>query len=122
MSRTPIATLSIATKEDREMASTKDVVDHHLKCFGERDLKGILFDYAPGAVLFTSDGPLRGADAIRPLFQGGDCGVWKTWRNVQDEAAVCRGSTVPTFCGRQKPPTTCARWARTRSSCETARS
>ena len=52
------------------MASTKDVVDHHLKCFGERDPKGILFDYAPGAVLFTPDGPLRGADAIRPLFQG----------------------------------------------------
>jgi hypothetical protein len=57
MSRKPIATLSMATKEDREMASTNDVVDHHLKCFGERDLKGILFDYAPGAVLFTPDGP-----------------------------------------------------------------
>ena len=51
------------------MASTKDVVDHHLKCFGEGDLKGILSDYAPGAVLFTPDGPLRGADAIRPLLQ-----------------------------------------------------
>lgn len=51
------------------MASTKDVLDHHLKCFGESDLKGILSDYAPGAVLFTSDGPLRGADEIRPLFQ-----------------------------------------------------
>ena len=51
------------------MASTKDVLDNHLKCFGEGDLTGILSDYAPGAVLFTSDGPLRGADAIRPLFQ-----------------------------------------------------
>jgi len=51
------------------MASTKEVVDNHLKCFGEGDLKGILSDYAPGAVLFTSDGPLRGVDAIRPLFQ-----------------------------------------------------
>jgi ketosteroid isomerase-like protein len=51
------------------MASTKDVLDNHLKCFGEGDLKGILSDYAPGAVLFTSDGPLRGADAIRSLFQ-----------------------------------------------------
>ena len=51
------------------MASTKDVLNNHLKCFGEGDLKGILSDYAPGAVLFTSDGPLRGADAIRPLFQ-----------------------------------------------------
>jgi ketosteroid isomerase-like protein len=51
------------------MASTKDVIDHHLKCFGERDLKGILSDYAPDAVLFTPDGPLRGPDAIKPLFQ-----------------------------------------------------
>jgi ketosteroid isomerase-like protein len=56
-------------KEDRAMVSTKDVVDHHLKCFDEGDLNGILSDYAPGAVLFTPDGPLRGADAIRPLFQ-----------------------------------------------------
>jgi ketosteroid isomerase-like protein len=51
------------------MTSTKDVVDNHLKYFGEGDLKGILSDYAPGAVLFTPDGPLKGADAIRPLFQ-----------------------------------------------------
>lgn len=51
------------------MGSTKDVIDHHLKCFGEGDLKGILSDYAPDAVLFTSDGPLRGVDAIKPLFQ-----------------------------------------------------
>ena len=51
------------------MSSTKDVVDHHLKSFGEGDLKGILSDYAPGAVLFTPEGPLRGIDAIRSLFQ-----------------------------------------------------
>ena len=51
------------------MASTKEVLDHHLKCFGEGDLKGILSDYAPGAILFTPDEPLRGADAMRPLLQ-----------------------------------------------------
>jgi ketosteroid isomerase-like protein len=51
------------------MASTKDVIEHHLKCFGEGDLEGILSDYATDAVLFTSDGALRGADAIKPLFQ-----------------------------------------------------
>jgi ketosteroid isomerase-like protein len=51
------------------MASTKDVLDHHLKSFGEGDLNGILSDYAPGAVLFTRDRPLKGTDAIRPLFQ-----------------------------------------------------
>lgn len=51
------------------MASTKDVLDHHVKCFGEGDLEGILSDYAPDAILFTPDGPLKGPDAIRPLFQ-----------------------------------------------------
>jgi ketosteroid isomerase-like protein len=51
------------------MVSTKDVLDHHLKSFSEGDLAGILSDYAPGAVLFTRDGPIKGADAISPLFQ-----------------------------------------------------
>jgi ketosteroid isomerase-like protein len=52
------------------MKSTKDIVDRHLKAFGERDLDGVLADYAPGAVFFTQQGPLRGPGAIRPLFQG----------------------------------------------------
>jgi len=54
------------------MTTTKDVLDHHLKCFGERDLKGILSDYTPGCVLFTPNGPLKGIEgieAIRPLFE-----------------------------------------------------
>jgi ketosteroid isomerase-like protein len=51
------------------MPSTADVLDHHIKCLGEGDLEGILSDYAPGAVLFTPDGPLRGIDEIRPFFQ-----------------------------------------------------
>ena len=51
------------------MASTKDVLDHHLKCFGDGDLKGILSDYSPNAVLFTPDGPLKSVDAISPLFR-----------------------------------------------------
>ena len=50
--------------------STKDVFDHHLKCFGEGDLEGILSDYSPGAILFTPDGTLKGTDAIRPFFEG----------------------------------------------------
>jgi ketosteroid isomerase-like protein len=51
------------------MFSTKDVLDRHLKYFGEGDVNGILSDYAPNAVMFTADGPLRGVNAIRPLFQ-----------------------------------------------------
>ena len=51
------------------MVSTKDVLDHHLQCFGQGDLEGILSDYAPGAVLFTPDGPLQGPSKIKPVFQ-----------------------------------------------------
>ena len=49
--------------------STKDVFDHHVKCFGEGDLQGILADYSPSAIMFTPDGPLKGTEAIRPFFQ-----------------------------------------------------
>ena len=50
------------------MRSMTAVLDNHLKCFGERDLEGVLSDYAPDAVLFTAEGPLRGREAIRSLF------------------------------------------------------
>jgi hypothetical protein len=41
------------------MPSTKDVLDHHLKCFGEGNLEGILADYSSDAVLFMPTGPLK---------------------------------------------------------------
>jgi ketosteroid isomerase-like protein len=52
-----------------KMASTADVVAHHIKSFGEGDLTGILSDYAPGAVLITPDGSFKGPNAIKPFFQ-----------------------------------------------------
>ncbi|BDG05683.1 hypothetical protein AMOR_46790 [Anaeromyxobacter oryzae] len=54
--------------EDHER-STKEVIDDHLGHFGERNLDGILSDYAPGAVLFTPEGPLRGVESIRGFFR-----------------------------------------------------
>jgi|SRR4051812_37227147 ketosteroid isomerase-like protein len=51
------------------MTSTKEVLDHHLTAFAKGDLNAVLSDYAPGAIFFTPEGPLRGPDAIRPLFQ-----------------------------------------------------
>jgi ketosteroid isomerase-like protein len=51
------------------MSSTKDVLDNHLKCFGNGNLEGILSDYAATAVFFTPEGVLKGPDAIKPLFQ-----------------------------------------------------
>ena len=50
-------------------ASTKDVLDHHLKCFGAGNLEGILADYSSDAVLFMPTGPLKGPDAMKPVFQ-----------------------------------------------------
>ena len=50
--------------------STSDVLDRHLKSFAEYDLEGVLADYSSDAVLFVPTGPLRGQDAIRPLFEG----------------------------------------------------
>jgi len=51
------------------MASTKNVINDHLKGLGERALQGMLSDYAPGAVRFRPNGPLPGVDVSRPLFQ-----------------------------------------------------
>jgi ketosteroid isomerase-like protein len=51
------------------MKSTRNVLDNHLKSFAERDLQGIMSDYAPDVVFFTQQGPLVGPDAIRPLFE-----------------------------------------------------
>ena len=52
------------------MLSTSEVLDRHLKAFSEHNLDGVLADYSPDAVLFVPTGPLKGPDAIQPLFQG----------------------------------------------------
>jgi len=51
------------------MTTTKDVVNHHLKCFGEGDLEGILSDYASASVVFTPNGPLKEVAAIRAFYK-----------------------------------------------------
>jgi hypothetical protein len=58
------------------MASTKDVLDHHLKCFGEGDLKGILSDYARSAVMSRrkdhSRGPTRSGRCSRRWLESSE--------------------------------------------------
>ena len=50
------------------MPSTRDVLDHHLQCFGAGDLEGTLADYTADSTLLTPDGALRGLPAIREFF------------------------------------------------------
>jgi ketosteroid isomerase-like protein len=51
------------------MPTTGDVLDQHLRCFGEKDLDGVVADYSSDAVLFVPDRPLKGPAAIKPFFQ-----------------------------------------------------
>ena len=51
------------------MASTKDVIDHHLTAFGAGDLDEVMSDYASDAVMFMPDTTVKGSAAIRPIFQ-----------------------------------------------------
>jgi ketosteroid isomerase-like protein len=52
------------------MLSTSEVLDRHMKSFAEYDVDGLLADYSPDAVLFVPSGPLKGPEAIKPLFEG----------------------------------------------------
>ena len=47
-------------------AATRDVLTHHLNCFG--DLAGTMADYTADSRFFTPDGLLRGPEAIRRFF------------------------------------------------------
>src|SRR5689334_5093269 len=49
--------------------STTDVLDHQLDCFAQGDLDGLLADYSPDAVFFTTEGAQRGPAAIRAAFE-----------------------------------------------------
>ena len=49
--------------------TTEAVVNNHLQRFFDGDLRGLLSDYAPNAVMIVPTGVLRGVDRIRPLFE-----------------------------------------------------
>lgn len=51
------------------MRSTAEVLDHHLKCFADRDLDGVWADYSADAVFFGPEGALWGPNAIKPVFE-----------------------------------------------------
>jgi nicotinamidase-related amidase/ketosteroid isomerase-like protein len=52
-----------------EMRSTSEVLAHHFKCFADRDLDGIMTDYAADALFFTPEGALRGPRGNQGVFE-----------------------------------------------------
>jgi len=50
------------------MASTEDVLNHHLDCFGSGDLEGILEDYTEESVLETPTGQVTGLETLRKVY------------------------------------------------------
>ena len=54
--------------------STKEVIERHLKCFGDGDLAGLLADYVPDTVVFRPNGfggpggVAKGPTALRAVF------------------------------------------------------
>ena len=62
------------------MASTKDILDHHMRSIDEGDLKGVLSDYAPGAVMFTPQGLDQGIECLKTSPYNYETIQW-TWRH-----------------------------------------
>ena len=52
------------------MSSTQDILNHHLGCFGEGDIEGILSDYTEDTVLEIPDAQIKGLDGLREFFTG----------------------------------------------------
>jgi len=51
------------------MSTTNEVLDQHLKCFGENDLDGVLAAYSSDVVFFIPGRSLKGPRAIKSFFQ-----------------------------------------------------
>lgn len=49
--------------------SAKELLEIHTQRFGQGDIEGLLSEYDPNVVVFTQNGVLRGASALRPLFE-----------------------------------------------------
>ena len=58
-----------AAGDSMSSAMTEKVLDHHLKAFGDRDMAAILADYGEDSVLLTPDGPIKGQEQLRALFE-----------------------------------------------------
>jgi ketosteroid isomerase-like protein len=68
-STTAVAAQIFINSGEKTMATTKEIIDHHLNAFFSYDVPGVLSDYGKDIVFFTASGPLKGVNAIRPMFE-----------------------------------------------------
>ena len=87
------------------MPSTRDVLDHHLQCFGCGDLEGILADYTADSALLTPDGAVRGVPAIREFFARAFAEFQQPGTTMTMHQLIVR-ATVRTSAGRPRLATT----------------
>jgi ketosteroid isomerase-like protein len=55
---------------ETKVASTEEVLDHHLAAFGAANMDDILADYADDAMLVTPMGVIKGKDGLKGVFEG----------------------------------------------------
>ena len=75
-------------------ATTQQVLEHHLKSFGEGDLEGILEDFADESVIFTPDGILRGPSERRGLFEAFFAEFAKPGASFEMKKQIVEGETA----------------------------
>jgi ketosteroid isomerase-like protein len=76
------------------MITTSNVLDHHLKCFAESDLAGMMTDYSSNAVLFMPSGSFKGSEEIKSAletllmeFAKPGCSFSLQWRSAEGHYA-----------------------------------
>ena len=74
--------------------TTQQILEHHLKAFGDGDLEGILEDYTEESILFTPDGLLRGPGEIRVLFEAFFAEFAKPGASFEMKKQIVEGETA----------------------------
>ena len=74
--------------------TTQQILEHHLKAFGEGDLEGILEDYTETSLLFTPDGLLRGPGEMRALFEAFFAEFAKPGASFEMKKQIVEGETA----------------------------
>lgn len=80
--------------EDSPSEVTEQVLDHHLKAFGDGDIEAILADYTDESVMLTPNGPLKGREEMRPAFEALFAEFGKPGANFEMQQRLIEGNVA----------------------------